>query len=400
MLGFYRYFAIDINNRYVEGYWISRSRVSATEELKAHHLNVQKIHFSLNFIALIDCLMRLRKLSEEDVLFVFENLAVVYRSSSDLSSSCTSLANFSKRARLKFLFTTIGDGLKAGRSLTDCLKSSGKIDSKVVLGIIESGEKSGNLGNAFESVVDYENLSLQLTKIVGRRLFYPAMLVFSIFVIITFLANSIFPEIISNLQNADFPVPNELLTLVFVFQWDNLLIAVSIFSILAFFFMYSKNTIASKVWNFLIMIPILKDLTRRSELIRFALTLAISLRGNIDAERSLYLAISAIRNSTWRNLTAASCRSYREGSKLNLLVGSLDIIDPRFSFIVNTVESRLELSNLLHLMAERNMSEAEQTFEKMATFIEPAIILILGLAILIFVIKVFVPILDMSNLSF
>ena len=124
---------------------------------------------------------------------MYENLSALLRSGIPITKTLDILANQNIKNQL---FNSVQEGLLSGYSLKDAMKNTLYFD-ELSLALIEVGEKTGKLENAFDKLSEYYHHLDEIYKDIKSASYYPVFIIFMIFFLFGFIIFYFLPSIIS-----------------------------------------------------------------------------------------------------------------------------------------------------------------------------------------------------------
>jgi type II secretory pathway component PulF len=152
-------------------------------------------------------------------------------------------------------------------------------------------------------------------------------------------------------------------------------------------------------WDrFKIRIPVFGPLLLKIALSRFAYTFAILNRSGIPILQTLEITASTINNVHLAQSITEIMHKVREGRSLSDALKESEKFTPLVIQMVAVGESSGTLDEMLMRITEYYDIEADNAIKKMSTYIEPTLILFLGVVVLLLALAVFLPWWDMAAL--
>ena len=195
-------------------------------------------------------------------------------------------------------------------------------------------------------------------------------------------------------QSVQLPITTRMLIWVTDFVNNNV-IFLSIFTIMASFFAISYiRTSQGKVWldKAKVNFPSLGRIVRNLYLARMAESLSTLMKSGIPILDALKLTSDLVGNSVYRNIMLDAEENVKSGGSISAALFKYKEIPPLFSSMVNIGERTGKMDFILEHIAKFYKSESENSIQNISQVIEPALILILGLAVAILVSSILLPI--------
>ena len=316
------------------------------------------------------------KLSYLDTYLFFENLYELTKSGIPLLKSFE-IINFKDEKILKI----IRDNLNKGMSLSAALDDT-KLFNPSTIAIIQSGELTGNLELCFKKLYRYYEKMNETKKSLQSSLFYPIILVFSIFFLLFFINFYFIPQIINMY---DFDTNN----MSFIAQ---ILISFSTFSnnykletlifLLSFILLTSLllNEIYIKKDENLILfkIPILSKLTKDYTISNILWTYFLMLSSGIDIVNATII----INNQSKNRLVKQKLSS---------------LLEKNILYFIKVAEESGNIDNNLKILSDMYYKNLTNDIKYITQIIQPFLILIITFIVGVLIIGIVLPMLDYSR---
>jgi type IV pilus assembly protein PilC len=107
---------------------------------------------------------------------------------------------------------------------------------------------------------------------------------------------------------------------------------------------------------------------------------------------SLHITGELVGNRTYMSILNEAEVSVRKGGKMSEVFGLYEEIPPMFSSMVSIGEKTGKLDSILKHISKFYKDESENTIQTISTILEPALVLLLGVAVAIMVSSILLPI--------
>jgi type IV pilus assembly protein PilC len=263
---------------------------------------------------------------------------------------------------------------------------------------VKSGEASGSLEKVFEDLsVDLEK-EHELQSRIKSALSYPMILfVLSVFILF-FLVTFALPRIASVFEGGGFNPPafSRAVFAVGNFLSSNVGVILSAAVVLgAAVWFFAKKTLAGQRFfsSLLNYIPVVKTVIYKVAIQRFAATLSSLMRAGVPILEALGITADAVAHPKIKD---ALRRVAQEGVAKGLTIGEAFSREPVFPPVVTNLVAISEraghLDEVLKTLADFYDSEISASVKNLVTFIEPALLIMIGGVIALIALSILVPI--------
>ncbi|PIU98395.1 hypothetical protein COS61_01665 [Candidatus Wolfebacteria bacterium CG03_land_8_20_14_0_80_40_12] len=339
-----------------------------------------------------------RNITIDDKIFLTKYLALMLRVGTDLFKAIDILIADLNRPAIKAFLMEVRDALKKGQPFYSSFLKYPKYFSSVFVNLIKAGETSGNLENIFEELSVFLQKERDLRRKIKSALTYPIILVFASLSILLLLVTFALPKMASVFMTTGVKPPtfSRIVLTIGLFIGDHIwffpvFLAVSGILIWYLFF---KNVAGRKISRrFIAKIPVVKNVLKQLALQHFSSTLASLIKANIPILEALEITAQAVGSEEIKD---SLIRISREGVAKGLTIGEAFRKEAAFPrMIVNLMvisETAGRIEDVLKALADFYESETEISIKTLVTFLEPALLLGMGLIIGTIALAVIIPI--------
>lgn len=293
------------------------------------------------------------------------------------------------------MLVSIKEQVAAGSSFSKALEGFGKIFPEFYINMVAAGETSGNLDMVLRRLADFLESQANLKSKVRMSMIYPTIMICIGFIVLSFLFTFVIPKITSIFKDTDSALPFitiVLITMSDVFQNYWWILIVILFCCIFFIKrLREKNRVL--IDRILLRLP--GDILQTLYLTRFTRTLASLLEGGLPVLRSLHLAAKATGNSVLEKRILDAEKHVAEGARLS---ASLEGFPPVLLQLITTGERSGRLVEVLKSAADSYEDEFSRKVQKALSFLEPGMILLMGLIVGFIVLAVLLPIFQLNQL--
>jgi type IV pilus assembly protein PilC len=317
------------------------------------------------------------KVSISEKMLMTRNLWIMVSTGLPLVKGFSILSAQSKSKKMKRALLDIGQEVSKGKSLSDSFKKYPDIFSELFQNMIRAGEESGTL----EDVLNILSLQLEKEKEMNskiqRALIYPVILVFTMTIVGFVLSIFVLPKLNSFFLslNAKLPLTTKIILGsgdFFIKYWYFLVLS---FFILLFFFL-----------------TLVKSLIKKSNTASFIRSLSSLLSSGVSLIRSLEITSGTVSNFYFKQALIEASKEIEKGKKLfNSLKPNQDIFPYGAIEMIEIGEETGRTSLILKKLAEFYEEEVSNAAENLSVIIEPALIIIIGVAVGVFAISIMGP---------
>lgn len=337
-----------------------------------------------------------------DIDLFTRQLASLTRAGVPILRALETIEEQTEGKRFRRVVHDLHSAVRDGRQLSEALQRWRNLFPPVYVSMVRAGESGGVLDTILRRLADSREREADFTRRIQSATAYPLFtLLVGLATIILML--TVFLPRIADLFDADaagLPLPTRLLLNVsdfFAAQW-----AWGLAAMLAVSGVYLRLNSWDKGRAFLdrirLQIPLVGGIIRRSEIARFAHTLALLLSAGTPIEQALALSGDTLRNAVLRTeIERVREDTVRQGFSI---ASGLRRSRQFPALVVNLVavgEEGGQLEDCLQEIATFYEKECDHRLRFMMNLLEPALILLVGLVVGFVVLAMLLPIFEMGR---
>lgn len=337
-----------------------------------------------------------------DQIFISRYLNLMLKIGTGLLQAINILIEDFNKPSVKSFLLEVRSNLEKGAPFYTAFARHPKVFSQVYMNSVKAGETSGNLEAIFG------NLTISLAKEKSMRdqirsaLFYPAILLSSSVLILIFLVMFALPKIANVFSQSGFEPPlfSKVVFSVGLFlgSFGWYVIVIIILGFFGLFSLYRTSFVFKRfILSIFFDLPLIKNVVKKISLQRFATTLSSLIRAGIPITDALEITADSIAQV---ELKEALIRISREGLAKGLTVGEAFKREP---FFPKTVVSLIAISekaghieDVLSTLGDFYVSEIDSSLKTLVSFLEPLLLVGIGLIIGFIALAIIVPIYQLT----
>lgn len=379
----YKYSALSKDGQKVSGIIDAFNELDAADRIKENCDVVLKLTEIKEEKGLLDMQIGKQKLNAKAFTVMCSQFANILRSGIPIGRTVKLIADKTTNKPLKRMLDKVTADVEAGRSISASFEEHGdKLLPPTFVETIRSGEESGNLDKAFETMYLHFDKQTKMKNKVKSALAYPAfVLVIAVVVVIVLMAKVVptFTSIFDS-YGADLPFMTRMLIAISDFFRKYYLIILSIMAAGFIFYKIYGNTEKGKMQfaKLALKIPVLGNIRILNAASQFANTMTTMLGAGIPMTRCIASVAKVIDNYYISTETLKLGIKIQEGVTLAAAMREQAIMPDILIDMVGVGEETGELEATLHTIAGYYDSELEMAIGAAMRKLEPA--LLVGLA--------------------
>lgn len=339
--------------------------------------------------------------AHERIVFI-RNLAGMLGAGLALSRSLAILERQTRSAKFRAVISAIAGRINTGESLSQSFSTRADVFPPLVVSMARAGEESGGLSASLFAAAEQLDRSYALQRKVRSALVYPAI-VFTIMIIIgVVMLIFVVPQLTESFKdfNVTLPLSTRIVIATSGFLQAHLILALSLAAALIATVAAAAKSAKGKraIDRALLHIPVITPLVRETNAARTARTLSSLLSAGVEVVEALQITANVLSNSLYREVLLAARAAIQRGEPMSGVFRSReDIFPPFLSEMVAVGEETGKLSPMLRDTGLFFEAEVEQATKDLSTIIEPALMVVVGVAVGFFAVAMISPAYSLMN---
>jgi type IV pilus assembly protein PilC len=340
-------------------------------------------------------------IKSEDMCQFARQLSVLLSSGVTLLRSLEIVSAQTQSRKLNQLLIDVTNNVKEGLSLTEALAKYPRIFSSLWIGLIDTGEASGNLAQVLDKLASYLEMRQEFVRKITSALVYPAILTIAgagaVFFFMTFIMPK-FQEMFTSM-NIELPVMTQILFGVSTFIQSNILFIIGGLSALV---------VGLKQWSYTdggrnaidrlqLAIPGFNTFFTIYFMERMCSTLAILFESGVPIVYALDVAIRGVGNTVIEQHLDRVKENVKSGSPLSAELGGTGFFPPMIVEMAAIGEEVGKLPDMFKKISAQYKIQLETMVERFTSMFEPIMIIIMGIGVGVIVISLFMPMFQMAG---
>lgn len=377
----YKYEAVDAEGVSSTGHVSADSENEALRILKRKNLTPIKITQSSQIIFTVSK----KKVAGKDVIDFTNGLSTLVQSRIPIDRSLTLLEGITESVPMRGLVNNLRRDVKEGRTLAAAMENYPLVFNQMYVNIIRAGEEGGILETLLPSLEKNLEASARTRDTVISALIYPAVLLVTGILSVGLLLVFVVPQFAMMFEGAGANIPNSALFLLSVselIKQYGFLIPIIVFLIWTLFRLINKDSLYKlRKDKFLLRLPMGGKFFLYRDCAVFSRTLGFLLNAGIPLIRSLRISREVVENSFLRELLVNVEEDVRGGISLGVALDKVKYFPVLLHQLVTVGEESGQTANILIKSALTFETIVSNQLSRLVAALQPALILILAVAV-------------------
>lgn len=344
-----------------------------------------------------------RRVPPEELAAVARQLSVLAAGGVPVAEALEAAAEATTHATLLAALTRTRAAVREGRPVADALAASPAVFPPLWVELVRAGEAAGALPDVLARVAAHAERSGAVRARLRAALAYPAVLAVATAAVLGFLLAWVLPQMAALFAEARTPLPPATRVLLWLAAavraswWVWLGAAAATAAAVA----HAARTPGGRAGldEASGRLPLVGPLLVRAALARALRTLGTVLASGGRLEHAFALAAAAAGNARVATALQAAGAAVREGTALAAALAASPLVPAAATRLVAAGERGGALPATLEHAADALDADVERRLAALTTLAEPALVVLMGVAVAVVVVAVLVPILSLDPIG-
>lgn len=378
---------------------LAQSLPQAVQELREKGVEVLSVR-----AATTSAPQRRRKRSEFYLTVFLRQLASALRAGLSLPDGLRLIAQEAPIPRVQRAALRLSHNLAHGESFSSSAGMEHELFDDTTVALLKAGERSGALDEVVEDVAAFRERSATLARQLASVFVYPAIVSMVALIIVSGMFTYLVPkqmEIFKEFK-VDMPSATQFVWWLSLRFAPMLLLLIGGIAALCAMVSYYR---AMRGYNLLIgywqiRLPLIGRMYYDAAMSRLMGILAILLRHDVPLPDALNLAGESSGNAIAENGMRVAANLVSSGETLSDALKSAQVLPPLVVSRIAVAERCHDMPDALQNMSSLYVHQAELTARTVISFVEPMLIICVGVAIALIIVSIYLPFVSIiSNLS-
>ncbi|MGY0375207.1 type II secretion system F family protein [Clostridium sp. JNZ J1-5] len=388
----YKYEAVDLKGNIVKGKYLVESEsqlIYTISEKGLYLMNYKPCKTQLlgSFIY---------KVNYKDISLLCKQFSEVLKCGMSVPEGLNIITNNKIKPPLKNSLYVIKNDVEKGISIYDSIIKFQNIYPKFMIEMVAVGEESGNLEGVFRNLSKYYMRQYKIHKKIKSAAMYPITVLITAIIFSIFVITSIIPNFIMEISEPSSELPSSVKRLL---NASNFISSVKfkifvLCIILILFFIIYRGFHRKLLDNFKYKVPVIKEFFKEIYEIKFSNSLNLLISSGIPIVNS----IEIIKNSTddlyIQDKIMSIILNIKEGESLSKSLENSKLFHTMFISVIALGEETGSLEEMLSIISEIYEENLNESVDRISTFIEPLMIVIVAIIVTALIVNILMPIID------
>lgn len=348
-------------------------------------------------------IFRFWKVSKKDTVLFTRQFSSLIHSGVNILSGLNTVAIQTSNKYLRAILNDAMGKIKDGKPLSDSFAMHPYLFPPLYTSIIRSGEASGNIEQAMDSLADFLEKEEEFKNSVRGALVYPAFVIFVSTITVIILLTFVIPRLVSMFEDMGqvLPLPTKILINLsgFLRSWWWFILAVGFIFIFLLRRLYHRPQGKIRLDKLKLKLPVWGKVVLKTEISRLTRTLSLLIASGIPILHSLEVTITVIENQILKLEVEKFKEQIASGLRLSQCLGDSKLFPVFVTNIVTVGEETGSLEKSLMRIADDYEKEVDRALKGLTRLLEPLIVLAMGLVVGFIVLSMLLPIFQINLIA-
>lgn len=337
----------------------------------------------------------LSRISVKDIVVFSRQFSVMIGASVPVVEALKVIADQSENPKLRSTIAQISDAVNSGETLSAGFAEYPKLFSNFYVSVVRSGEQSGKLDEALDYIADEMEKDYEMSSKIKGAMIYPAFVITMMIAIGFLMMIFVVPKLTAIITEAGGELPTATRILIaisdFLVAYWWIVIAGLIMCIAGVRYYLHTKTGRSQFDYLLLHLPIFGNLFRMIYLVRFTRAMNTLIIGGVNITSSLKVAGEVVNNSFYQDIINQTILEVQAGNSICTVFVKSKEIPAMVSQMMMVGEKTGKLDMVLEKITSFYNREVTTLLAGMMSLIEPALMVVMGVAVGIMVAAILLP---------
>lgn len=326
-----------------------------------------------------------KRVRREDVIAFCQQLSVMLDTGVPVAEALDAFCQQTRRAEFRMVLEALRDDLHSGEPMSRALARWPRVFPTMMISLMKASEASGTMAMMLGRIGDYMAKERRTARQIKGALSYPMFMMVSCLLMTVFLMTFVLPRFatIYESRSATLPTPTRvLLTVSNFFVHDYHLYGPVLAVVVIALVIWSRLPSGRKAIDWLkLHLPVLSGMFSQLYITRFARTMATLLAAGVNLLDIIDICRGVTNNRLYDRLWDSMERGIRDGKQISDAINESPLIPANVASMIASGERSGRLSTVMERIAEFSDQELDAQVKKVTSYIEPLMIMFMGVVI-------------------
>jgi type IV pilus assembly protein PilC len=342
-----------------------------------------------------------KRVKREDVISFCQQLSVMLETGVPLSEALGAFCQQTPRKEFRAVLAVVRDDIYSGEKFSVAMAKWPRVFPHMIVSLMKASEASGTMATMLGRIGEYLAKERRTAKQIKGAMAYPCFMMLTGLALTIFLMAFVLPKFarIYEARSASLPAPTRVLLGVSDFVTTKYLLygpVLVVLGIAAVIFL--SRPLGRRCCDWVrLHAPILRRMYGQLYITRAARTMATLLASGVNLLDIIDICRGVTSNYYYDRLWARMEQGVREGLQISDAAFAFDFIPKNIASMINAGERSGRLADVMERIASFTEEELDAAVKQVTSFIEPLMIIFMGIVVGGVAMALLLPIFSMSK---
>ncbi|TVQ52503.1 MAG: type II secretion system F family protein [Phycisphaerales bacterium] len=342
-----------------------------------------------------------KRVSREDVITFCQQLSVMLETGVPLSEALDAFCRQIEKRELQEVIKSLHADIEGGEPFSTAMAKWPRVFPSMMISLMRASEESGSMSMMLGRIGDYLAKERRTARQVKGALGYPIFMMTIALALTVFLMAFVLPRFASiyEMRSAALPTPTVILMGISNFVTSQYLIyGPVLFVLIVGVTIWVRKPSGRRACDWLrLNTPIIGGMYRQLYITRFTRTMGTLLAAGVNLLDIIDICRGVTNNRYYDELWDEMTRQIRDGNQLSEPLFESSLIPANVASMIASGERSSRLAEVMERIAAFSEEELETAIKQMTSYIEPIMILTMGILVGGVALALLLPVFRMGN---
>jgi len=325
------------------------------------------------------------KVTRKELIHLSTQMSIMLETGVTLSEALDTIGRQAKNPKYKALTSELSQAIQGGGDFSAAISRHPRSFPRLYISLMRAAERSGMMSKMLQRATAYLRDEQEIIRRVKGAVTYPAIMLGFAVLTTTFLLAFVLPRFATIYSNkgASLPVPTRILMAMsnfLVHHWLPILLglAAATFGI----WMLMRSEAGRRGWHVAqLRLPVFGSVFRQLNVSRGLRMMGTLSGSGVNLLDCVENTIDATTNACYRDMWTRVSQRIKQGKPMSEELGSTALVPPDVAQMLHSGEHSGKLAIVMEQVAVYSEAELKEKITELTRYIEPAMIIIMGLII-------------------
>lgn len=332
-----------------------------------------------------------------------KQLASMVKTGLPIVEALNLVAETSDHKSIREAFRDVADGIGKGNTVVDMLERHPLVFDEMYIALADAGEQAGLLAEVLEREASLLETLAKLKGQIKSAMTYPIAISLLVVIVIIIMLLFVIPIFADIYKSSGAALPALTQMLIDASEWlkntGNIMMLAG--TLVAIYWVLGqamkKESVIRAIDRITLSIPVVGDLTTKSNLANFARTLASLSTAGVPLLEAIVIARRTLGNTVYRDIIGEMYQSIRIGDPIYKSLTDNERVPKMFSAMFRIGEQTGELSGMVDKLADFYEDEVSTAVKSLTSILEPMMIVIVAGVVAVILVAMYLPMFNMMS---